>query len=190
MGTLNVALAACREGVRRLVLVSSSEVYGSARFTPINEDHPLQAQSPYAASKVAAEQVVLSLLRSSELAATIVRPFNTYGPRQTARAVVPMILSQAVVGSSVQLGSLWPRWDLTHPLWSAMGLDGEHRAHFLHSRSGGSVVDTARDAAHRGSVSPPRMARARDGGALPVSLTPDECLDGLVGVGVGVLLRW
>jgi NAD dependent epimerase/dehydratase len=114
MGTLNVALAACREGVRRLVLVSSSEVYGSARFTPINEDHPLQAQSPYAASKIAAEQVVLSFMRSFELDATIVRPFNTYGPRQSVRAVVPVILSQAIGGSSLRLGSLWPRRDLTY----------------------------------------------------------------------------
>jgi nucleoside-diphosphate-sugar epimerase len=114
MGTLNVALAACREQLRRLVLVSSSEIYGSAQFTPINEDHPVQPQSPYAASKIAAEHVILSFARSFGLEATIVRPFNSYGPRQTARAVVPMILSQAVTGSSIRLGSLWPRRDLTY----------------------------------------------------------------------------
>ncbi|MEV6491601.1 SDR family NAD(P)-dependent oxidoreductase [Actinoplanes sp. NPDC051633] len=114
MGTLNVALAACRADVRRLVLVSSSEVYGSARFTPIDENHPLQAQSPYAASKIAAEQLVRSLTCSQQLAATIVRPFNTFGPRQTSRAVIPSILSQAVRGPTVRLGSLWPRRDFTY----------------------------------------------------------------------------
>jgi nucleoside-diphosphate-sugar epimerase len=122
MGTLNVALAACRERPRRLLLVSSSEVYGSAQFVPINEDHPVRPQSPYAASKIAAEQVILSFAHSFNLEATIVRPFNCYGPRQTARAVVPMILSQAVTRSSIRLGSLWPRRDLTYVEDTVAGL--------------------------------------------------------------------
>lgn len=122
LGTLNVALAACRHKVQRVVLVSSSEVYGSAQFVPMSESHPLQAQSPYAASKIAAEQVVLSLYRSHGSPVTVVRPFNTYGPRQTARAVVPMILSQALVGTRVRLGSLWPRRDFTYVEDTAAGL--------------------------------------------------------------------
>lgn len=122
IGTLNVALAAFRHDVRRVVLVSSSEVYGSAKFTPMNEHHPLRAQSPYAASKIAAEQIMLSLFRSHGLPTTIVRPFNTYGPRQTARAVVPTILSQALVGPCVRLGSLWPRRDLMYVEDTAAGV--------------------------------------------------------------------
>jgi nucleoside-diphosphate-sugar epimerase len=113
-GTLNLALAARDAGVGRLVHTSTSEVYGTAQQVPITEAHPLSAQSPYAASKVAADQLVLSFHRSYELPATIVRPFNTYGPRQSMRAVLPTIAVQALEGGPVRLGSLAPRRDMTY----------------------------------------------------------------------------
>ncbi len=121
MGTLNVALA-CRDGhVRRLVHTSTSEVYGSAREVPITEEHRLTGQSPYAASKIAADQLIGSFGRSFELPATTVRPFNTYGPRQSARAVLPTIVSQALRGGPVRLGSLDPRRDMTYVADTATG---------------------------------------------------------------------
>lgn len=112
-GTLNVALAARDAGVQRLVHTSTSEVYGTAQQVPITEDHPISAQSPYAASKASADQLVTSFQRSYELPATIVRPFNTYGPRQSMRAVLPTIAVQALAGGPVRLGSLDPRRDMT-----------------------------------------------------------------------------
>lgn len=112
-GTVTLALAARDAGVRRFVQTSTSEVYGSAQQVPITEDHPLSAQSPYAASKVAADQLVLSFARSYDLPATVVRPFNTYGPRQSMRAVLPTIVVQALAGGPVRLGSLTPRRDMT-----------------------------------------------------------------------------
>lgn len=112
-GTLNLALAARDAGVRRLVHTSTSEVYGTAQQVPITEQHPIHAQSPYAASKAAADQLVMSFHRSYELPATIVRPFNTYGPRQSMRAVLPTIAVQALTGGPVKLGSLDPRRDMT-----------------------------------------------------------------------------
>lgn len=113
LGTLNVAQAALRHSVRQMVHVSTSEVYGSAMTVPISESHPLQAQSPYSASKIGADKLVESFNRSFELPATIIRPFNTYGPRQSARAVVPTIICQALVSDRLRLGSLHPRRDLT-----------------------------------------------------------------------------
>lgn len=113
-GTLNLALAARDAGVRRLVHTSTSEVYGTAQQVPITEQHPINAQSPYAASKAAADQLVMSFHRSYELPATIVRPFNTYGPRQSMRAVLPTIAVQALAGGPVRLGSLDPRRDMTY----------------------------------------------------------------------------
>ena len=92
---------------------STSEVYGTARTVPITEDHPLEPQSPYAASKIGADQLMDSFHRSFDLPVTVLRPFNTYGPRQSARAVIPTIISQALAGRHVQLGSLDPRRDLT-----------------------------------------------------------------------------
>ena len=113
LGTLNV-LEACRAaGVERLVCVSSSEVYGSAAYTPIDEQHPLQGQSPYAASKIAAEKLAQSYALSFEVPVLIVRPFNAFGPRQSARAVIPTIIAQVLTGSEVRLGSLWPVRDFT-----------------------------------------------------------------------------
>jgi nucleoside-diphosphate-sugar epimerase len=114
IGTLNVAQAARGAGVKRVVTTSTSEVYGSAQFLPITEEHPLEAQSPYAASKIGADKVMESFQRSFDLEVTILRPFNTYGPHQSARAVIPTIISQALIGDSVSLGSLDPRRDLTY----------------------------------------------------------------------------
>jgi dTDP-glucose 4,6-dehydratase len=114
LGTLNVAQAALRHGVVRVVHTSTSEVYGNARAIPMTEEHPLEPQSPYAASKVAADKLMDSYHRSFELPVCVLRPFNTYGPRQSARAILPTIISQALAGSTLQLGSLHPRRDLTY----------------------------------------------------------------------------
>jgi NAD dependent epimerase/dehydratase len=113
-GTLNV-LEACRQvRTRRVVVTSTSEVYGTARFTPITEDHPLQGQSPYAASKIAADKLAESFFCSFDLPVVVLRPFNTYGPRQSTRAVIPTVLAQALSGApEVHLGNLEPKRDLT-----------------------------------------------------------------------------
>jgi len=113
LGTLNVAQSALAHDVSRIVHTSTSEVYGTARQVPITEDHPLEPQSPYAASKIAADKLIDSYHRSFRLPATVLRPFNTYGPRQSARAVIPTIISQALAGDVLRLGSLDPRRDLT-----------------------------------------------------------------------------
>jgi NAD dependent epimerase/dehydratase len=113
LGTLNVAQAALRHSVQRVVHTSTSEVYGTAQTIPITEGHPLEPQSPYAASKVAADKLMDSFHRSFGLPVTVLRPFNTYGPRQSARAVVPTIIGQALEGSTLRLGALHPRRDLT-----------------------------------------------------------------------------
>jgi NAD dependent epimerase/dehydratase len=113
LGTLNVAQAALARDVSRVVHTSTSEVYGTARQIPITEDHPLEPQSPYAASKVAADKLMDSYHRSFRLPVTVLRPFNTYGPHQSARAVIPTIVSQALEGDVLRLGSLEPRRDLT-----------------------------------------------------------------------------
>jgi NAD dependent epimerase/dehydratase len=114
IGTLNI-LRACREAqVRRVIVTSTSEVYGTARYTPIDEVHPLQGQSPYSASKIAADKLAESFFCSFDLPVVILRPFNTYGPRQSARAVIPAILTQALSGAEeIRLGNLSPKRDLT-----------------------------------------------------------------------------
>ena len=114
LGTLNI-LEACRHAnVRRVVLTSTSEVYGTARCTPIDEAHPLQGQSPYSASKIAADKLGESYFCSFDLPVVILRPFNTYGPRQSARAIIPTVLTQALVNAhEIRLGNLDPRRDLT-----------------------------------------------------------------------------
>jgi NAD dependent epimerase/dehydratase len=112
LGTLNVAQAALRHGVRRVVHTSTSEVYGTAQTVPITEEHPLEPQSPYAASKVAADKLMDSYRRSFDLPVCVLRPFNTYGPRQSARAIIPTIVVQALSGETLRLGSLHPRRDL------------------------------------------------------------------------------
>jgi dTDP-glucose 4,6-dehydratase len=111
-GTLNVLEAARASGVERVVHTSTSEVYGTAQYVPIDETHPLNAQSPYAASKIAADQMALSYHRSFELPVAVVRPFNTYGPRQSIRAVIPTIIAQVVSGRKrIELGNLTPTRD-------------------------------------------------------------------------------
>jgi UDP-glucose 4-epimerase len=113
-GTLNALEAARSAGVRRFVQTSTSEVYGTPIELPIRETHPLQAQSPYAASKIAADQLALSFQRSFGLPAVVLRPFNTYGPRQSDRAVLPTMIRQLLAGRrEVRLGRLDPRRDLT-----------------------------------------------------------------------------
>jgi NAD dependent epimerase/dehydratase len=114
LGTFNVAQAALRAGIKRLVHTSTSEVYGTARQVPITEDHPIEPQSPYAASKVGADKLIDSYHRAFELPATVLRPFNTYGAHQSARAVIPTIVSQALEVDTLRLGSLDPRRDLTY----------------------------------------------------------------------------
>ncbi len=113
-GTLNVLLAARELGTPRLVITSTSEVYGTAQYEPIDEKHPLHPQSPYAASKVAQDALALSFYATYELPVRIVRPFNTFGPRQSARAVIPTIISQALAQDEVRLGALHPTRDLTY----------------------------------------------------------------------------
>jgi dTDP-glucose 4,6-dehydratase len=122
MGTSNVLLAAKESGaLERIVLTSTSEVYGSALRIPMDEDHPLQAQSPYSATKIAADALGLSFHRSFALPVTIVRPFNAYGPRQSARAVIPTILSQALAGMTLRLGTLDTTRDFTYVADTARG---------------------------------------------------------------------
>jgi dTDP-glucose 4,6-dehydratase len=110
-GTLNLLNAARNHAVKRFVHTSTSEVYGSAQFVPIDESHPLKAQSPYAASKIAADQFALSFHASFALPVVVARPFNTYGPRQSARAVIPTIITQLAKGPDVSLGATSPTRD-------------------------------------------------------------------------------
>lgn len=112
-GTLNLLMAAKFYNIERFIHTSTSEVYGSAIYTPIDEKHPLQAQSPYAASKIAADKLVESFNKSYNIKTCIIRPFNTYGPRQSARAVIPTIISQALTKEEVTLGSLHPIRDFS-----------------------------------------------------------------------------
>lgn len=114
IGTLNVLLAARTAGVERLVHTSTSEVYGTALHVPIDEGHPLQGQSPYSASKIGADKLAESFYRSFDVPVVTLRPFNTYGPRQSARAVIPIIITQALTGSVIRLGNLDARRDLTY----------------------------------------------------------------------------
>lgn len=114
-GTLNIIQAAKELGTRRIIHTSTSEVYGSALSVPITEDHPLQGQSPYSATKIAADQLVNSFYASYDLPVVTLRPFNTFGPRQSARAVIPAIVTQlATKGSKLKLGALTPTRDFTY----------------------------------------------------------------------------
>ena len=120
LGTLNVLEAIRRHRTQRLVHTSTSECFGSAQYVPMDEKHPVVAQSPYAATKVAADQLVGSYVRSFDTPAVIVRPFNTFGPRQSRRAVIPTVISQALAGGDVRLGSLTPIRDL-NPVTNTAG---------------------------------------------------------------------
>jgi NAD dependent epimerase/dehydratase len=114
-GTLNVVQAARELDVRKVVHTSTSEVYGTAKFVPITEEHPLQGQSPYSASKIGADQIAMSFYNSFQTPVSIIRPFNTYGPRQSARAVIPTIITQIAAGmKQIKLGSLHPTRDFNY----------------------------------------------------------------------------
>lgn len=112
-GTLNVLQAAMRHKTPKVIHTSTSETYGTALYTPIDEKHPLQGQSPYSASKIGADKLAESYNRSFDLPVATIRPFNTFGPRQSARAVIPTIISQALTRDHIELGSLSPVRDLT-----------------------------------------------------------------------------
>ncbi len=114
VGTVNVLRAAQEAGAEHVVHTSTSEVYGTARYVPIDEEHPLQAQSPYAASKIAADKLAESFQLSFGLPVAVLRPFNTYGPRQSARAVIPTVITQLLAGGPVALGNLTPTRDFTY----------------------------------------------------------------------------
>jgi len=114
MGTLNVLMACRDHSVARLVHTSTSEVYGTALRVPIDEEHPLQGQSPYSASKIGADKLAESFYRSFDLPVVTIRPFNTYGPRQSARAVIPTIITQALTLDTLNLGSLETKRDFTY----------------------------------------------------------------------------
>lgn len=128
MGTVNLMQAAMTQSkskskaLKRFVLASTSEVYGTAKYTPIDESHPLNPQSPYAASKVSAEKMAESYFRSFDFPITIVRSFNTYGPRQSPRAVIPTIITQALVSRKISLGATSPRRDFLYVADSVKGL--------------------------------------------------------------------
>ena len=114
-GTVNICQAATDNKISRIIHTSTSEVYGTAQYVPIDEKHPLQAQSPYSASKIAADAMAMSYFNAFGLPVTIARPFNTYGPRQSARAIIPTIISQLSSGNEeVQLGDLTPTRDFTY----------------------------------------------------------------------------
>ena len=114
-GTLNIVQAARELGVSKVLHTSTSEVYGTARFVPITEEHPLQGQSPYSASKIGADQIAMSFYLSFNTPVSIVRPFNTYGPRQSARAVIPTVITQIATGKkNIKLGALQPTRDFNY----------------------------------------------------------------------------
>lgn len=114
-GTLNVLQAARKHNINRVLVTSTSEVYGTAQYVPIDEKHPFQGQSPYSATKIGADRLAESFYRSFGLPVTIVRPFNTYGPRQSARAVIPTIITQLLAGKTeIRLGSLTPTRDFNY----------------------------------------------------------------------------
>lgn len=150
-GTLNVVQAARDLGLEKVIHTSTSETYGTAQFVPITEDHPLVGQSPYAASKIAADQVALSYWRSFGTPVVVLRPFNTYGPRQSARAVIPTIIAQIAAGErNIRLGSLTPTRDFnfvsdTCGAFLAVEQSADAVGHILNAASGFeiSIGDTA-----------------------------------------------
>jgi NAD dependent epimerase/dehydratase len=114
LGALNVLTAAKENNIEKIIHTSTSEVYGTARYVPIDEEHPLQGQSPYSASKIGADKIAESFYKSFDVPVAIIRPFNTYGPRQSARAVIPTIIMQALTKEKMFLGSLHPTRDYTY----------------------------------------------------------------------------
>jgi len=137
-GTYNVLEAARKLQVQRVIHTSTSEVYGTAQYVPIDEKHPYNPQSPYAASKAAGDHLALSYYRSFGLPVTIIRPFNTYGPRQSARAIIPTIISQILAGKKqIKLGNLRPTRDLTYVKDTVRGFIEVG----LHEKSVGDVLN-------------------------------------------------
>ena len=121
-GTLNICQAALENKCERIIHTSTSEVYGTAQYVPVDEKHPLQPQSPYSATKIAADSMAMSFHRAFDLPVTIARPFNTYGPRQSARAIIPTIITQVVSGKNeLKLGDLTPTRDLNFVLDTCRG---------------------------------------------------------------------
>jgi NAD dependent epimerase/dehydratase len=121
-GTLNVLQAARQLNIERIVVTSTSEVYGTAQYVPINESHPLQGQSPYSATKIGADKVAESFYRSFEIPVIIARPFNTYGPRQSARAIIPTLITQLISGEKkIMLGDISPTRDFNYVLDTVKG---------------------------------------------------------------------
>lgn len=132
VGTVNVLEAARHARPERVIHTSTSEVYGTAQIVPIDERHPLQGQSPYSASKIGADKIAESYYRAFDVPVATVRPFNTYGPRQSGRAVIPTIICQALSGNVVQLGSLQPTRDFTYVSDTVQG--------FLRAAEAGAIV--------------------------------------------------
>ena len=121
-GTLNILQAARQEDCKKILVTSTSEVYGTAKYVPIDESHPFQGQSPYSATKIGADRIAESFYKSFNLPVTIVRPFNTFGPRQSARAIIPTIITQLLAGKkTIKLGSLTPTRDLLYVKDTAEG---------------------------------------------------------------------
>ena len=151
-GTLNIVQAARDLSVKQVIHTSTSEVYGTAQFVPITEDHPLQGQSPYSASKIGADQIAMSFHSSFGIPVKIVRPFNTYGPRQSARAVIPTIITQIAKGNrQIKLGALRPTRDFNYVADTVSGFiaalrskEGEGEVINLGSNFEISIGDTAR----------------------------------------------
>ncbi|MDD3147680.1 MAG: SDR family NAD(P)-dependent oxidoreductase [Candidatus Riflebacteria bacterium] len=153
-GTLNILEAARRHQIRRTVLTSTSEVYGTALYVPIDENHPLQAQSPYSASKISADMLGRSYHCAFGLPVTIVRPFNTFGPRQSLRAVIPTIIAQALLGKKILLGDTRPVRDFNFVTDTAAGFiaaaalsDGCAQIYNLATGHGYTILETARNIA-------------------------------------------
>lgn len=137
-GALNVVQAARDLGLSKVVQVSTSEVYGTAQFVPITEEHPLVGQSPYSATKIGADQIAMSYFRAFGTPVTIVRPFNTYGPRQSTRAVIPTIITQIAAGRRrIELGALRPTRDFSYVSDTARGM----MASLLSDKSAGEIIN-------------------------------------------------
>ena len=134
IGTSNILTASKKNNIKRVIVTSTSEVYGTAQYVPINEKHPLNAQSPYAASKIAADQLSLSFFKSFNLPVVIIRPFNAFGPRQSTRAIIPTVITQSLQGKNIKLGNTSTVRDFTYfkdtidgfiKCMSKKGIDGE-----------------------------------------------------------------
>lgn len=141
-GTLNIVQAARELEIEKVVHTSTSEVYGTAQYVPINESHPLQGQSPYSASKIGADQIALSFYRSFNTPVAVIRPFNTYGPRQSARAVIPTIISQLASGkTTIKLGAISPTRDFNYVKDTVNGFISMMNS----SKSTGEVINIGSD---------------------------------------------